>query len=284
MSYSRSVLDEANVDLARCRTLLGTPGRCKGKPQQCGRDPATRPSCRSGAEPECDGNGNWVCPVVICDPTGPEVCRGECGLWDNELCECTQIPPFCRGEQCDEHHRWECEADGGRWDDYWCYCEYIYEDGLQSKPPRPALRSKRLGHFAPIANSCEEQRVPTSLAMSLGDVRLHTGGPLTRQNGTLRPHVWGTAQLVRWGVRDQNTALFKRGDMLATEWVTQVGGQPASNDLDRTVLSLTGCSGTSTPWCARTRRHSSRGSTVSSGRSSTSVGAAASGTRSCATA
>jgi hypothetical protein len=163
-----------------------------------------------------------------------------CGIWDSTWCECVDIPDYCPGH-CHAHDREDCEDRGGIWDEYWCECVDIPEDGLTGpRTSRPSTRTVRMGHavYPPATTSCEEgeRRIPTSLAMALSEVRLHNGGAFIDASGTVVwPHAWGTSQLVKWGVRDQNTVLLRRGDMLATEWVTQVGGMPASINLDRTV-------------------------------------------------
>lgn len=206
------------------------PGDCEGPPPPCGGDAAI-----------CNEDHTWSCPRVVCAPDGEQECRNQCGTWDSTWCECVNIPDYCPGH-CDAQDRDACEFNGGIWDEYWCECVDIPEDGLtgtSSLPRRPGTRTVRMGHavYPPARTSCEEERghIPTSLAISLGPVRLHTGGPLIDHSGERLPHVWGTSQLVLWGVRDENTALMKRSDMLATEYVTQIGGLPASINLDRTV-------------------------------------------------
>lgn len=170
---------------------------------------------------------------MICDPTGPQVCQEECGTWDASACECYNIPAYCRGEQCSEHHRWECENDGGWWNDDWCYCEYIWEDGfggLQSRlpPHKKGLRSERLGHVAPRVSSCEEaNRTPTDVVMDWGPLQIHQGEPIIAPNGqVMAPWAWGVSRPLQWAVLDQNGELMTEDGLWATEYVETLSAHP----------------------------------------------------------
>lgn len=205
--------------------------------QVCPDCPDPKPTCAHNQEPSCR-DGQWQCPAPNCDNHDRHACEDRCGEWDPDLCICNERPGGC--SQCDPYERDRCFIDCGFndscWDEEFCYC-FIPNDGF-APSRRPHRVAVFMGHYPPHTTSCEDgnRKVPTSLAMSHSDVRIHQGRALTDEAGNvLAEHAWGTSMLIRWAVLDQNTDLFKRGDMFATEWVTPIGGVPVSINLDRTV-------------------------------------------------